>query len=185
MRHLFLSTALLLSSATAQVTIFSIPALPPGMTAPSQPPAQSNPATPAGPVQKVEIQEVEVTSPVSTGTSPTVASEDVGEVSIPLRATDKDGRPVAGVSIDWEVKNTGKAPVYVISSQSGGAEQLLGTTIAPGETWKGTTTTGPDGITALLLNAAASTAAALKVTGPTGEVKNLREAAQTIDWIGE
>ncbi len=111
-------------------------------------------------------------------------SDDVGEVTVPVLATDKDGNPLPGVAVTWEVKNTGKAPIYVISSQAGEQVTLMAATIAPGETAKYETVTGADGMVTLLLNATASTAAALKLTTPAGEVKNLRGAAQTIDWIG-
>ena len=186
MRHLMLTTALLLPTATAQISVASIPALPPGAVAQTAP-VSSTPATPvqAGPVARVEIQDVEITSPVSTGTTPTVASDDVGEVMIPVLATDKDGNPVAGVAVTWEIKNTGKAPVYVISTIADGKAVQIAATIAPDETVKYETVTGADGQVTLLLNATASTAAALKLTAPTGEVKNLRDAAQTIDWIGQ
>ncbi len=197
MRHLMLTAALLLPTASAQLSVTDIPALPPGAVAQAAPaaPATATPATAtpaptttptqAGPVSRVEIQDVEITSPVSTGTTPTVASDDVGEVMIPVLATDKDGNPVAGVAVTWEVKNTGKAPVYVISSMVDGTATAIAGTIAPDETIKYETTTGADGTVTLLLNATASTAAALKLTAPTGEVKNLRDAAQTIDWIGQ
>lgn len=195
MRSLILTAALLMPAASAQVTIFNIPALPPGATTPPAPapapaaapaatPAPAAPAAPvAGPVAKVEIQDVEVTSPVSTNASPTVASEDVGEVLVPVLATDKDGVPVSGVEVSWEVKNTGKAPVYVISSASGANATQIAATIQPGETVKYTTTTGTDGTTSLLLNATAPTAAALKLSTSLGDVKNMRDAAQSIDWI--
>lgn len=174
-RTLLLSAALLLPAATAQT----------GPSDPSTLSAQASPAPVAGPLARVEIQDVEVTSPVSTGASPTTASDDVGEVVVPVLATDKDGNPVAGVAVEWEVKNTGKADLYIISSQSGDATQQLAVKVAPGESWKGSTTTGADGSTSLLLNATASTAASLKLSSPLGEVKNLREAAQSIDWIGQ
>lgn len=182
MRYLLLPAALLFGAATAQTTIFTIPALPPAKAAPAQT-AQVQPAPVAGPVARVEIQDVEVTSPVSTGASPTIASDDVGEVLVPVLATDKDGTPVAGVAVEWEVKNTGKAELYIISATSGGAAQNLAVTLAPGDSWKGSSTTGADGSTTLLLNATASTAASLKLSSPLGEVKNLRDAAQSIDWI--
>lgn len=199
MRHLFLTAALLLpltalQTASAQISVSDIPALPPGAVAQAAPaapadtaPAVTAPATPAqaGLVAKVEIQDVEITSPVSTGTTPTVTSDDVGEVMIPVLATDKDGNPVAGVAVTWEVKNTGKNPVYVISSMVDGTATAIAATIAPDETVKYETMTGADGTVTLLLNATASTAAALKLTAPTGEVKNLRNAAQTIDWISQ
>jgi hypothetical protein len=187
MRHLMLTAALLLPTATAQISVSDIPALPPGAVAAPAVPATAPTATPAqaGPVARVEIQDVEITSPVSAGATPTVASDDVGEVMIPVLATDKDGNPVAGVAVTWEVKNTGKAPVYVISSMVNGTATAIAATIAPDETVKYETMTGADGTVTLLLNATASTAAALKLTAPTGEVKNLRNAAQTIDWIGQ
>jgi hypothetical protein len=183
MRHLILTAALLLPMASAQISISDIPALP--LRAVTQP--QPTPAAPAqaGPVVKVEIQDVEITSPVSTGETPTVASDDVGEVMIPVLATDKDGNPVAGVAVTWEVKNTGKAPIYVISSMMDGKATSVAATIAPDETVKYETMTGTDGQVTLLLNATASTAAALKLTASTGEIKNLRDAPQTIDWIGQ
>lgn len=183
MRHLILTAALLLPMASAQISISDIPALP--LRAVAQP--QPTPAAPAqaGPVAKVEIQDVEITSPVSTGETPTVASDDVGEVMIPVLATDKDGNPVAGVAVTWEVKNTGKAPIYVISSMVDGKATSVAATIAPDETVKYETMTGTDGQVTLLLNATASTAAALKLTASTGEIKNLRDAPQTIDWIGQ
>lgn len=203
MRLLILTTALLLPVATAQITINDIPALPPGVTAPPAPSAPAEPAAPepapapetpaptetpaaptAGPVAKVEIQEVEVTAPASTGSAPTVASDDVGEVLIPLLATDADGNPVPGVTTTWEVKNTGKNPIYVIQSKSGADVSDIAATIAPDETYKVELTTGADGTASLLLNATASTAAALKVTSSLGDVKNMRDAAQSIDWIG-
>ncbi|GGO38094.1 hypothetical protein [Deinococcus humi] len=186
MRHLMLTAALMLPTATAQISVASIPALPPGVVAQTTPaaPAAAIPVQ-AGPVARVEIQDVEITSPVSAGATPTVASDDVGEVMIPVLATDKDGNPVAGVAVTWEVKNTGKAPVYVISSMVDGTATAIAATIAPDETVKYETMTGMDGTVTLLLNATASTAAALKLTASTGEVKNLRDAAQTIDWIGQ
>ncbi|UQN08225.1 hypothetical protein [Deinococcus sp. QL22] len=183
MRHLILTAALLLPMASAQISISDIPALPLSVVAQPQP----TPAAPvqAGPVAKVEIQDVEITSPVSTGQTPTVASDDVGEVMIPVLATDKDGNPVAGVAVTWEVKNTGKAPIYVISSLMDGKATSVAATIAPDETVKYETMTGANGQVTLLLNATASTAAALKLTASTGEIKNLRDAPQTIDWIGQ
>ncbi|QFP75775.1 hypothetical protein [Deinococcus sp. AJ005] len=181
MRYLILTAALLLPLASAQMSVSDIPALPPGTV------AQATPAAPAqaGPVAKVEIQDVEITAPVSTSATPTVASDDVGEVMIPVLATDKDGNPVTGVAVTWEVKNTGKNPVYVISVAVDGKATDIAATVAPDETVKYETMTGADGTVTLLLNATASTAAALKLTASTGEVKNLRDAAQTIDWIGQ
>lgn len=202
MRLLILTTALLLPVAAAQVSVNDIPALPPGVTAPPAPSAPATteapaaeapaaeapaegPAAPmqAGPVAKVEIQEVEVTAPVSTSATPTVASEDVGEVLIPVLATDANGTPVAGVTTTWEVKNTGKNPIYVIQSTSGANNTNIAATIAPDETYKVELTTGEDGRASLLLNATASTAATVKVTSSLGEAKNMRDAAQSIDWI--
>lgn len=192
MRLILLTAALLTPIASAQTTIFDIPALPPGVSAPPAPAAPAAPAAEpaapavqAGPVAKVEIQEVEVTAPASASATPTVASDDVGEVVTPVLATDKDGNPVSGVEVTWEVKNTGKAPLYVISSQSGEEVTPLAATIQPGETGTYKTVTGTDGLTSLLLNATASTAAALKLSTSLGEVKNMRAAAQTIDWIGQ
>ncbi len=188
MRHLLLTAALLLPLASAQISVSDIPALPPGVTAQAPAAAPATPAAPtaqAGPVARVEIQDVEITAPVSTNTTPTVASDDVGEVMIPVLATDKDGNPVAGVAVTWEVKNTGKNPVFVIASMVDGRATDIAATIAPDGTARYETVTGADGTVTLLLNAAASTAAALTLTAPTGEVKNLRDAKQTIDWIGQ
>lgn len=187
MRHLILTVALLLPVASAQMSVADIPALPPGATAQVTPPAPAAPTAPAqaGPVAKVEIQDVEITAPVSTNATPTVASDDVGEVMIPVLATDKDGNPVAGVAVTWEVKTTGKNPVFVIASVVDGKMTDIAATIAPDGTAKYETVTGADGTVTLLLNAAASTAAALTLTTSTGEVKNLRDAKQTIDWIGQ
>ena len=112
----------------------------------------------------MEIQEVEVTAPASTGTTPTVASDDVGEVLIPLLATDANGTPVAGVTTTWEVKNTGKNPIYVIQSASGANNTNIAATIAPDETYMVELTTGEDGRASLLLNATASTAAASRIS---------------------
>ncbi len=185
MRHLILTAALLLPAASAQMSVSDIPALPPGATAQAPTAMPAAPAVQAGPVAKVEIQDVEITSPVSAGTTPTVASDDVGEVMIPVLATDKDGNPVAGVAVTWEVKNTGKNPVYVISVTVDGKATDIAATIAPDETVKYETMTGSDGTVTLLLNATASTAAALTLTTSAGEVKNLRDSKQTIDWIGQ
>lgn len=212
MRHLFLTAALLLPIASAQMMVSDIPALPPGgasqapAAAPAAPavpapvtpaapaptatpapaaPAAAVPAAQAGPVAKVEIVEVEVTAPASTGATPTVASEDVGEVMVPVMATDKDDKPVAGVAVTWEVKNTGKAPIYVISSIMDDTSTNIAATIAPDQTATYQTMTGADGSVTLLLNATASTAASLKLTASTGEVKNIRGSTQTIDWIGQ
>lgn len=188
MRHLILTVALLLPVASAQISVSDIPALPPGATAQAAaatPAAPTAPAVQAGPVVKVEIQDVEITAPVSTNATPTVASDDVGEVMIPVLATDKDGNPVAGVPVTWEVKTTGKNPVFVIASVVDGKMTDIAATIAPDGTAKYETMTGADGTVTLLLNAAASTAAALTVTASTGEVKNLRDAKQTVDWIGQ
>lgn len=197
MRSLVLTAALFIPIASAQVTVMDIPALPlKGATAPSAPaatpapapvatPAAATPTPSAGPVAKVEIQDVEVTAPASSGTTPTVASDDVGEVLIPLLATDESGKPVAGVATTWEVKNTGKNPIYVIQSKSAEATKEIAATIAPDETYKVEIVTGEDGTASLLLNATASTAAALKIVTSLGEVKNMRDAAQTIDWLGQ
>ncbi|CAM3938023.1 hypothetical protein [Deinococcus frigens] len=185
MRHLILTAALLLPLASAQMSVSDIPALPPGVVAPVAAPAPAAPAVQAGPVDKVEIVEVEVTAPASTGNTPTVASDDVGEVMVPVMATDKDGNPVAGVAVTWEVKNTGKNPIYVIASIMDDQPTGIAATIAPDETATYQTMTGADGSVMLLLNATASTAASLKLTASTGEVKNMRGSAQTIDWIGQ
>lgn len=194
MRHLILTASLLTAlnfvhaSAAVLPTQIAQAAPVPAPTAPA--PAVIPAAAPAMPasasaVTKVEIEEVEVTAPVSTNATPTVASEDVGEVMVPVMATDKDGNPVAGVAVTWEVKNTGKAPIYVISSIMDDKSTTIAATIAPNETVKYETMTGADGSVTLLLNATASTSASLKLTAPTGEVKNLRDAVQTIDWIGQ
>lgn len=179
MRHLILTAFLLASPSLAPTLAQTAPA-------PASTPAVPTPTTPAATAAiKVEIQDVEITAPASTGTTPTVQSDDVGEVTVPVLASSKDGSPLAGVAVTWEVKNTGKAPIYVISSQAGDQVTPVAATIAPGETAKYETVTGTNGMVTLLLNATASTAAVLKLTTSTGEVKNLRSAAQTIDWIGQ
>lgn len=192
MRTVLMTTVLLLGAASAQMTIFQIPALPPVSAQPAvSTPAPTTPAPTAAqapiaqmPVAKVELQDVEVTAPASTGTTPTVASDDVGEVIVPVLATDKDGNPVAGVEVGWTVKNTGKAPLYVISSESAGASQNVAAILEPGATGTYTTVTGLDGLTSLLLNATASTAALIQPVTSLGEVKNLRSAVQSVDWLG-
>jgi len=136
-------------------------------------------------VTKVEIQDVEVTAPASTAATPTVASDDVGEVLVPVLASDKDGTPAAGVEISWEVKNTGGSPVYVISSVTGGQVTQIAATIAPGTSAVFKTVTGSDGSCGLMLNATANTSATLNLKTAFGEVKNLRAVTQTVDWIAQ
>lgn len=185
MRIAFLITALFLATASAQVTVFQIPALPSGQV--KSPVASPSPDRPAvqGAVARVELQDVEVTVPVSTNPTPLEASEDAGEVDVPVLATDQNGRPVSGVEVNWTVKNTGKAAVFVISSHSAGNQLKITATIEPGATGTYTTTTGIDGLTSLLLNAASSTSAVVQPVTLLGEVKNMRSAVQSIDWLGQ
>ncbi|OLV17298.1 hypothetical protein [Deinococcus marmoris] len=170
MRHLILTAALLLPLASAQVSVSDIPALPPSAV---------------GPVAKVEIEELEVKAAVSTNATPTVASGDQGEIMVPVVATDKNDNPVAGVAVTWEVKNTGKNPLYVISSIVNNQSTAIAATISPDQTVKYETMTGVDGSVTLLLNATASTSATLTLTASTGEVKNLGGSTQTIEWTSK
>lgn len=132
---------------------------------------------------KLEIQDVEVTVPVSPTNYPFFPVEYPGEVEVPVLATDAQGNGVGGVKVDWVVENRAKNPVYVIRAWDGGNVKRLKITVKAGEKASLSTTTNSSGETKIMLNATDAGQARLAITSGKLTALNLRGVVQTIDWI--
>jgi hypothetical protein len=132
---------------------------------------------------KLEIQDVEVTVPVSPTNYPFFPVDYPGEVEVPVLATDAAGNGVGGVKVDWTVENRAKNPIYVIRAWDGGNVKRLKITLKAGEKATLGTTTDSKGETKIMLNATDAGQARLTITSGKLTALNLRGVVQTIDWI--
>lgn len=132
---------------------------------------------------KLEIQDVEVTVPVSPTNYPFFPVEYPGEVEVPVLATDAAGNGVGGVKVDWVVENRARNPIYVIRAWDGGNVKRLKITLKAGERATLSTTTDSKGETRIMLNATDAGQARLTITSGKLTALNLRGVVQTIDWI--
>jgi hypothetical protein len=132
---------------------------------------------------KLEFQDVEVTAPVSVTNFPFYPIGNVGEVEVPLLATDAEGKGVAGAAIEWTITNSGKNPVYVMAAWNNGQQKRLKITIKAGDKASTSSTTDSEGKTKLLLNATEAGQARIVAKSGAVEAKNLRGVAHQVDWI--
>ena len=141
--------------------------------------AQTAPPAPA----KLEIMEVEATVPASPTIAPFIALGYQGEIAVPIQATDAEGKGLAGVAVEWTVRNTGKAPVYVVAKVDSGVRSGVRVTVAPGASQSVTSTTGDDGRSSITLNANEVTTAMVSAKAGAVVAKNLRGADHRVDWM--
>jgi hypothetical protein len=132
---------------------------------------------------KLEFQDVEVTAPVSVTNFPFYPIGNVGEVEVPLLATDAEGKGTAGAKIDWTITNSGKNPVFVMAAWSDGQQKRLKITIKAGDKASVSSTTDAEGKTKILLNATDAGQAKIAAKSGAIEAKNLRGVAHQVDWI--
>lgn len=132
---------------------------------------------------KLQITDTEVTVPVSPTKAPWIALAYVGEIPVPLEATDAAGKGVAGVVVKWTVQNTGKAPVYVVSAWRSGSRASVRLVIEPGKTADVESVTDEAGKTAIVLNANEVTQAKISAVSGTVKALNLRDVQHQVDWL--
>lgn len=132
---------------------------------------------------KLEFQDVEVTVPVSITNYPFYPLDYPGEVEVPLVATDKDGKGVGGVKVDWTITNSGKNPVYVLAVWNAGQRSRLKVKVNAGQNTAFSSTTDGEGKTKVLLNATDAGQARIAAKSGKVEARNLRGVAHQVDWI--